>query len=91
MSDEDLRAELAELRSERDALLAERERTAPLVAAARAYVEAVRNNAAAEDAWDPVNVRGSHRARVSRARNAVVDAHEALLAVARDARSGGAK
>lgn len=40
MSTEDLRAELAALRAERDSLLAERERTAPLVAAARAYAKA---------------------------------------------------
>lgn len=38
-----LRAELARVTAERDALLAERERAAPLVAAARAYAEAFAN------------------------------------------------
>lgn len=53
MSDtDDSRAELAVLRAERDALLAERERAAPLVAAARAYAEARATTRAAFAAWD---------------------------------------
>lgn len=43
MSDtpQDMRAELERVTAERDALLAERERMTPLVAAARAYVETI--------------------------------------------------
>lgn len=52
MSDhESLRAELARVTEERDALLAERERTAPLVAAATEYAAACEAAREAREAW----------------------------------------
>lgn len=93
MDDTDLRAELARVTAERDALLAERACTAPLIAAARAYAKA---NAAVIRAASKAFARPDDTAsrtpawqKWDDARRAKLDAEDALHAAARALRTNG--
>ena len=91
---EDLLAKIALLTAERDFLIAERERTAPLVAAARAYAEACSARTEAYRKWRIASdANGSALVLERAAGNARRSEHETmelLLDVARSMQADGA-